>query len=476
MHVAMIASECEPFAKTGGLADVVDALSRALGELGHEVDVYLPRYRGVEPSGPAHTLALDVPAGGKGRRRVRLLTAAADGYRLRLVDHRPSYDRRGLYLEVGRDYADNAARFALLGRSALEAMRREGSKPDIVHGHDWQAGPALLLLRHRYDDDELLRAMPTLLTCHNLAYHGWTDRRAADTQLDLPATVGRPDGVDLLAEGIRAATLVNTVSPTFARESLRPELGMGLADTLRALGDSYFGILNGIDTELWDPATDSALPARYAVDDLAGKEACRAALCAELGLSGDGPLLGLVGRLDPQKGFDLLTAVASDLLAAGARICVLGTGDASLIAELADLAATFPERLAVIDRFDRDLARRIYAGADLFMMPSRFEPSGQGQMIALRYGTLPVVRATGGLADTVRDADADPLAGNGFVFGPARAPAFVDACRRAMAALADEPRRRQLQRRGMTTDFSWRVPAEQYVAAYRRAREAVGAA
>jgi starch synthase len=471
MHVAMIASECEPFAKTGGLADVVDALSRALGGLGHEVDVYLPRYRGVEPPGPAESLLLEVPDGGGRRRRVKLLSSAADGYLLRLVDHPPSYDRPELYFEAGRDYPDNAARFALLGRAALEAMRRERRAPDVVHGHDWQAGPALLLLRHRYQRDELLRAMPSLLTCHNLAYHGWTGRRVADTQLDLPPTVGTTDGVDLLAEGIRGATLVNTVSPTFARESLEPELGMGLAETLRALGDRYFGILNGIDTALWDPATDTALPANYSLDDLAGKDACRTALCAELELSGDGPLLGLVGRLDPQKGFDLLAAAAPELLAAGARICVLGTGDASLIAELAALATDFPHRLAVVDRFDRDLARRIYAGTDLFLMPSRFEPSGQGQMIALRYGTLPVVRATGGLADTVRDADADPVDGNGFVFGPARAAAFAAACRRAMSALTDEPRRRALQRRGMSTDFSWRSPAEQYVDAYQRARE-----
>jgi starch synthase len=470
MRIAMVASECEPYAKTGGLADVVDALSRALGRLGHEVDVYLPRYRGVEPPTRPAELALAVPTGSGRAADVRLLSASADGYRLRLVDHPDSYDRPDYYVAEGRDYPDNGARFTLLGRTALEAMRAEGVGADIVHGHDWEGAPALLLLRHRYADEPLLRGTAAMLTGHNLAYHGWVPRREVPRQLDLPTSVGSRDGVDLLREGILAADQVNTVSPTFAVESLRSELGMGVDDALRSLGDRYVGILNGIDASLWDPATDDALPARYAAHDLAGKAECRAALAAELDLSPDGPILGMVGRLDPQKGFDLLARAAPRLLAAGARLCVLGTGDRSLIAELQALAATHRSQLAVVDRFDRDLARRIYAGADCFLMPSRFEPSGQGQMIALRYGTVPVVRATGGLADTVRDADAMPD-GNGFTFGPAEPAALADACERAMAALADEPRWRSIQARGMAADFSWRGPAQRYLELYRRAAQ-----
>ncbi|HUG47045.1 MAG TPA: glycogen/starch synthase [Candidatus Limnocylindria bacterium] len=468
MRIAMVSSECEPFAKTGGLADVVDALSRALGQAGHEVDVYLPRYRGVEPPGEPEVLELSTPTGEGTDVSVRLLSSPADGYRLRLVEHQPGFDRPDFYVQDGRDYPDNGARFTLLGRTALEAMRAEGRAADVLHAHDWEGVPAILLLRQRYGRDPLLAHMPTLLSCHNLAYHGWVPRGEVARQLDLPPGVGAPDGVDLLREGILAADLVNTVSPTFAAESRRREMGMGVDDALRARGDRYFGILNGIDTELWDPATDDALPQTYSADDQAGKAVCRSALARELGLAADGALFGMVGRLDPQKGFDLLAQAAPRLLAAGARLVVLGTGDRSLIGGLQELARTHEGRLAVVDRFDRDLARRIYAGADCFLMPSRFEPSGQGQMISLRYGTIPVVRATGGLADTVRDAD-EHSDGNGFSFLPADAAALADACERAMAALADERRWRAVQQRGMAQDFSWRRPAAEYLAAYQRA-------
>jgi starch synthase len=466
----MISSECEPFAKTGGLADVVDALARALGTLGHEVDVYLPRYRGVDPPATPDVQQLEVPMA-DGAASVRLLSAAARGYRLRLVDHPPSYDRADYYVDDGADYPDNGARFALLGRTALEAMSSERQPIDVIHGHDWQAGPALLLLRHRYAADPALGGVATMLSCHNLAYHGWVRRADAHAQLDLPPAIGSADGVDLLREGILAADVVNTVSPTYARESRAPDFGGGLDAVLRSLGDRYLGILNGIDTELWNPATDDALPARYSSNDLTGKQVCRSALCAELGLAPDGPLLGMIGRLDPQKGFDLLTETAPALIAAGARICVLGTGDHGLISELAQLARARPQSVAVIDRFDRELARRIYAGADCFLMPSRFEPCGQGQMIALRYGTIPIVRRTGGLADTVADADSQPADGNGFSFERPVAAELADACRRAMAALADPERWRTIQQRAMAADHAWARPATEYVTAYRRARQ-----
>ena len=476
MRIAMIASECEPYAKTGGLADVVDALSRALGQQGHEVDVYLPRYRGVNPPNPAERLALNVPVGHGQSVSVVLWSSQGRGYRLRLVDHPPSFDRPDYYVTepgAGEDFADNGFRFSLLARTALESMRVENRPVDIVHGHDWEGAPGVLLRRFVYADDQVVSRAATMLTCHNLAYHGWVPRSEVAGQLDLPAAVGAADGVDLLREGILAADMVNTVSPGFAAESLTTEFGAGVDDVLRSLGDRYLGIINGIDTELWNPATDAELAARYSAADLSGKAACRAALCAELELDPKGPLLAMVSRLDPQKGFDLVAAAARDLLADGARICVLGTGDQRLISELAELAASDAgrARLAVVARFDRGLARRMYAGADAFLMPSRFEPCGTGQMIALRYGTVPIVRATGGLRDTVIDADANPEAGTGFAFDAAQPVAFVDACRRAMAALRDAPRWQQIQQRGMRVDFSWRGPARDYVAAYRRATE-----
>ncbi len=475
----MIASECEPLAKTGGLADVVDALSRALGRNGHEVDVYLPWYRDLRPPADLRPTKLTVPVGrdpstpeaadaSRPRTQVTVWSGAADGYRLRLVEDPPSFDRGGLYGDESGDYLDNAARFTLLGRAALEQMRTEARPPDVLHGHDWQAGPAMISLLTRYAPDPLFARTATMLTCHNLAYHGWVPRERA-WQLDLPPEVGDVHGVDLLREAASITELVTTVSPRYAEESRTPEYGAGMDDVLRRRGDAYIGILNGIDTALWDPASDPALAAHYSAADPSGKLHCRADLCTRLGLDPAGPIFGLVGRLDPQKGFDLATAAALRMLELGARIVVLGTGDLSLVAGLQALAVTWPDRLVVLDRFDRDEARRIYAGADLFLMPSRFEPSGQGQLIALRYGTIPVVRSTGGLADTIRDADRDPATGNGFAFGPALPEALLEAAVRAMAAMGDPTRHAAIQARGMTEDVSWARPAELYEAAYRRA-------
>jgi starch synthase len=480
MRIAMISSECEPYAKTGGLADVVDALARALGQEGHQVDVYLPRYRGLEVPDGALKTPLQVPTGTDGTTTlVTVVTASGNGYRLRLIDHPASFDRPAYYGGAEGDYPDNGARFALLGRAALEQSRADGEPMDVIHGHDWQSGPALLLLRHVYRSDPILGRAASMLTCHNLAYHGWVPRERA-APLGLPASVGKADGVDLLREGIAAADLVNTVSPTYAAESTTEAFGAGLDDLLRARGDAYLGIINGIDTELWDPATDAALPASYSLEDVSGKIACKTTLMERLGIaaavSDEGwdergaPLLGLIGRLDPQKGFDLLAGAAGDLLSMGVRIVVLGSGDHRLIEGLQAEALGREHRLSVNERFDRDLARQIYAGIDVFLMPSRFEPCGQGQMIALRYGTVPLVRSTGGLADTIVDEDEDPLNGNGFVFLPAERAALVGAADRAIAAFRDRDRWDALQRRGMVQDFSWRGPARQYVAAYQRAR------
>jgi starch synthase len=479
MRIVMVASECEPFAKTGGLADVVDALARALGRRGHTVDVVLPFYRGLRPpEGPLRRQTVSVAVGGRpGERRdvgdqatVDLVDGQADGYRLRLVDHPYSFDRSDYYVDGGTDYPDNAARFTLLARAAAAGIVLDGQPVDVLHGHDWEAGPALLALqaaRGSRHPTELTGATG-ILTCHNLAYHGWTSAERTWQLGDLlPIAPASRDGVDLLREGIGAADLVNTVSPGFARESLGVEMGGGVDDLLRRLGDRYSGIVNGIDTELWNPSTDTSLPSAFSRDDMAGKVVCRSDLAARHGLDPDGPIFGMVGRLDPQKGFDLVAGAAERLVAAGGRLVVLGTGDHGLVSDLKALAARLPDRIVVTDRFDRDEARRIYAGSDAFLMPSRFEPCGQGQMISLRYGTVPVVRRTGGLADTVFDADGQPD-GNGFVFGPSEPGALLEAATRAIAAWRDRPRWSALVSRGMAIDHSWDGPATQYEALYRR--------
>jgi starch synthase len=500
MRIAMVASECEPFAKTGGLADVVDALARALGSLGHEVDVYLPRYRGlVPPASPSERLVLQLPSPepavlaavhpGEASLTVDLLTAQAEGYRLRLVDDPHSFHRAGYYGEHGSDYPDNGARFALFARAALEAIRAENRPIDIIHGHDWQAGPLILALASRYRFDPVLRVSATALTVHNSAYHGWVPRDRAWT-LDVPAGAGEPGGVDLLREAISRADMVNTVSPTYAAQAVLPEYGAGIDDVLRARGDRFVGILNGIDPERWNPATDELLPAVYSVDDPAGKAACKRDLATRLSIdveaSPDGaaehrwdgrgaPIFAMIGRLDPQKGFDLLSEAAPELIAAGARIVLLGSGDEHLVDGLRRLAEQHPGRVFVLDRFDREEARRIYAGADVLLMPSRFEPCGQSQMIALRYGTIPLVRCTGGLADTIRDVDTDGDAGNGFVFEPPDPTALVGAARRAIEAYRNRARWEALVQRGMRLEFSWARSAPAYVAAYDRAIAAHGA-
>ena len=500
-RVIFVASECEPWAKTGGLADVVDALARALGRTGVAVDVYLPAYRTARRPAMSERLTLAIPAGDHDRpsvggadddlgrlgrdagdvATVDILSGPADGYRLRLVDHAFHFDRSGFYGDEAGDYPDNGARFALFCRAALEAARVEGRPIDVIHGHDWQGALALLYRDTHYEGDPVIGPAATVLTVHNLAYHGWVPReRCGDLQL--PRSVGEAAGVDLLREGIRAADIVTTVSPTYARQALTPEYGMGLDRDLRARGERFTGIMNGIDPRVWDPATDASLPLRYAARADTGrsvatvseaKRAAKADLARRHGLSGAQrrPLLGMIGRLDPQKGFDLLAGAADGIVDAGALLIVLGTGDADLLRGLRAVGEARPGRIAVVDRFDRAEARRIYAGSDVFLMPSRFEPSGQGQLIAFRYGTPVVARLTGGLADSVVDAGAAPLAGTGFLFDEPTPDALLRAVRRALTMYADRPRWNALRRRVMSLDHSWAVPAGRYIAEYRRALE-----
>jgi len=484
LRVVFLAAECEPWAKTGGLADVVDALARALGRLPgraveRPVDVFLPRYRTVpEPPRVAAETVVRVPdpRAPAGTSDVTVVDVPADGYRLRLVDHPAAFDRAGFYGDAAGDYADNAWRFGQFCRTALEALRAEGRPVDVVHLHDWHTGPAAIFRDARYADDPIVGRAAIVTTIHNLAYHGWTPRRQL-AQLGLRPGDGviaaDAEGVDLLGQAIERAELVNTVSPGYAAEALTPAFGMGLDGTLRSLGDRFIGILNGLDNTVWDPSTDADLAATYGPDALGGKAACRADLLTRVGFdsSDPGPVLGLIGRLDPQKGFDLLAGAATQLLRRGARLVVLGSGHPELADPFRDLAARQPTRVALLERFDRVMARRIYAGSDLFLMPSRFEPCGQGQMIALRYGTPPVVHRTGGLADTVIDVSAHPRTGTGFVFDEPTVDGLVAACERAIGAhRSGGAGWVRLQRRGMAVDFDWVTgSAPRYVEAYRRA-------
>jgi starch synthase len=485
MRVIFIAAECEPWAKVGGLGDVVDALARAMAHvpdaLDEPIEVFLPRYRCVSiPAGTtldARQLRVPDPSADASV-EVTLRSFQAEGYRLRLVDHPPAYDRDGVYGDAAGDFPDNARRFALLARAALETRRAEGRPVDVIALHDWHACPAALFRDLAYADDPVIGRAAVTLTLHNLSYHGWTPRdRVAQLGLGDDPAIGDAWGVNLLREGIRRAEVVNTVSPTYAREVLRPEMGGGLDGDLIARGTSFVGILNGIDEGLWDPSRDGAIAAPYDANDRTGKAACREDLCARVGFDGadPAPILGVVGRLDPQKGFDLVAGAAPALAADGARIVALGSGDPGLVAGMRAAAAAHPGRIAMVERFDRDLARRIYAGADLFLMPSRFEPCGQGQMIAMRYGTPPVARRTGGLADTIVDLHEDPAGGTGFLFDDETPDALRFACERAVAVLRDPDRRRWdgMVGRAMATDWAWeRASAPAYAAMFERAVDA----
>jgi len=484
MRVAMLAAECEPWAKTGGLADVVDALARALGgtdpdALETPIEVFMPRYRGVPvPSTIERSAELRVPdpQSPSGSSTVTVIDVAADGYRLRLIDHPAAFDREGFYGDAAGDYADNAWRFGLFCRAALEALRADGRPIDVLHLHDWHTGPAAIFRDTRYADDPVIGGAAILMTLHNLAYHGWTPRDRLP-QLGLVPGDGvvavDTNGIDLLLSGIERAELANTVSPGFAVEALRPEFGMGLDSTLRAMGDRFSGILNGLDTTVWDPATDPDTAAPYSLVDRSGKTACRADLLTRLGFDAadPGPVVGMIGRLDPQKGFDLLADAAPTLLENGVRIVVQGSGHPSLADRFRALAEHRPEQVALIERFDRAMARRIYAGSDFFAMPSRFEPCGQGQMIALRYGTPPIVHRVGGLADTVIDETTHRGRGTGFVFDQPTVGALMRASEAAMRMHeGGGPAWDGLLDRAMAVDFDWvRGSAPKYLAAYQRA-------
>jgi starch synthase len=477
LRILMVASEATPFAKTGGLGDVLGALPPALRDAGVDVRLVLPWYPSARRvTGPLRLLGRPVPVrlGGEDL-NVRVRRGTHRDTPVYFLDLPEFFDRPGLYGEGGTDYPDNARRFALLGRAALELSRALRFVPDVVHAHDWQAAMAIIDLRHRLWHDPFFTATGTLLTIHNLGYQGLFPP-AVLADLDLDPTLYAIDGlefhgeVSLLKGAIRFADHISTVSPTYCREIQTPAYGVGLDGLLRARRTRLHGILNGLDGQLWSPATDRALTERYSVARLSGKTAGKLALQGELGLTVDPlvPLAAMVTRLDPQKGLDLLFESWGLLLARGLQIVILGSGHPAYEQRLRELAGRAPGRVAVVTSFDDPLARRIYAASDLFLMPSRYEPCGLGQLIALRYGSVPLVHATGGLADTIHDPQTDPKRANGFVFHEFSVPAFLAALDRLLALRSADPSGwAVLVRRGMRQDFSWRRAANRYLDLYR---------
>ena len=479
MRILHVASELAPFAKTGGLADVLAGLAPALAAAGHEVIVAVPRYRsmmhGNEPAGVAQRLRKFAVQLGGSRLEVGLWEGAFPGQpraRMWLIDHPPSFDRDGIYgPPSGGDFSDNARRFALLDRAALDIAHELDLWPDVVHAHDWQAGPALLYaLRPPVD-----RVRPRrVFTIHNLAFQGLFPPSVVD-ELGLPREQFTPDGyefwgkVSFLKAGIAVADSITTVSPRYAEEIKGLEAGCGLDGMLRAQAAKLTGIVNGIDEQVWNPASDPYLGCSYETTSLQLKRGCKSSLQRALGLPQrtDLPLIGSVARITEQKGFDLVAKALPRLLQEGLQYVVLGTGDPALVQQLRELEAAHPQAVRVRIGFDEELAHRIVAGSDLYLMPSRFEPCGLNQLYAQAYGTPPIVRATGGLYDTVVDFDQKSDSGTGFMFDAYTEVALEATVRRAIVTWRDRKAFARLQRRGMEQDFSWREPAKQYQRLYR---------
>jgi starch synthase len=478
MRVVMAASEAVPFAKTGGLGDVVGALPRALKRLGLDVVVVLPAYRSISPERFAlrrTQWTLQVPVS-KETVTAAVLQGELDGGAIPVyfIEADAYFARAGLYGTPDGDYLDNAERFAFFSRAILALAARIGA-PDVLHCHDWQTALAPVFLRADAQRYPALDALRTVFTVHNLGYQGlfwhfdW-HLLNLDWSYFTPSCLEFYGKINYLKGGIICADAITTVSPTYAQEIQTPEFGHGLDGVLVARRQALTGILNGVDYDEWSPDRDPHIAAHYSAGDLAGKAACKADLQRTVGLPVDAhvPLIGIVSRLADQKGFDLLAEIAPQLLRKRLQMVILGSGDARYQEMFQELAARFKKRLAVQIKFDNALAHKIEAGSDMFLMPSRYEPCGLNQIYSLRYGTIPIVRATGGLQDTIIDYTPARRDSTGFKFDEYRGTALRTCIDRALRAHRDPASWQQLVQHAMHADFSWDRSAEEYARLYKR--------
>jgi len=481
VKVLFATPECAPYVKTGGLGDVSAALPATLAALGHDVRLLMPAYQGMNVSGEAGQ-GVDIPAYGPWPAAQLLPVKADNGVTLLLLACPALYQRSGgPYVDAGgRDYADNLVRFGFLSRIAALLGTAWSPLPDwraeVVHANDWPTALAPLFLAQARESLAPDPVAASVITIHNIAFQGVFPLDAADL-LGIPGHWRGIDGVEfwgqlsMLKAGLQFADAITTVSPTYAREIQTQAFGVGLDGVLRAQAGKLTGILNGIDTQAWNPASDPLIPHRYTATDLSGKARNKAALQARCGLSvqAGAPLFGVVSRLTAQKGIDLVLAGLEQVLAGGGQLVVLGQGEAGLQRALAEAAQQHPQQVSVHLDFSESLAHLIEAGADCFLMPSRFEPCGLNQMYSQAYGTPPLVAATGGLADSVRDATADPQGGTGFVMREAGQAGFDDALQRARQAWNDRAAWHRIQVNGMTRPFGWEASATRYLDVYQQA-------
>ncbi|HEX73512.1 MAG TPA: glycogen synthase GlgA [Candidatus Hydrogenedentes bacterium] len=480
LKILFVTSELTPLVSTGGLADVAAALPRALHAQGCDVRVVMPRYRSIaghyrgEPAGMCMAdLGVKMEYGA-----LRRTTAPGTKIPLYFIEHEGYFGRERPYGVGAYEYDDNAERFCFFSQAVLHGLAQNGWRPDVVHCNDWHTAPIPVFMRTRYRADAFWGRVPALFTIHNIAFQGrYSADKFASTGFEpwlfSPQYVECEGDMNLMKGAIAFATRLNTVSPRYAREIQTPEYGAGLDGMLRTRSGDLRGILNGVDYEHWNPATDPHIAANYDVDDLKGKAVCKRALQKTFGLpQRNAPVFGLVSRLYWQKGVDILADAMDRLAAMELQFVFLGAGDPELENRLADIARRHPDKVAARFSFDAPLAHQVQAGSDFFVMPSRYEPCGLSQLYSLAYGTVPVVRKTGGLADSVRDVN--PVHwkrgdATGITFVPLTPEAILRAVRRAMELYADKKRLAKVRRAGMREDFSWDRSCREYIRLYEEA-------
>ena len=479
MRVLFVSSEVVPFAKTGGLADVAGALPKAIKEIGHDIRVYMPRYKKIDSEKWKLMLAakgIEVEMGGA-KEEVDILETKMPGSDLMVyfAENRHFAGRDELYVDRGRDYPDNCEAFLAFCRAAIPCLKRLDWIPDVIHCNDWQSAPLVLYLHELRRRQPTLKRTASVYSIHNMAYQG----SFSEEKIPLLNEIDRGNlvlqgKINFAKAGVLFSDVISTVSETYSREIQTEEFGYGLDPLMQKRSADVYGIVNGLDYGLWNPARDPRIVKRFSRMTLSLKVQNKDALQEEMGLPvKDVPLIGMISRLDVQKGFDILAEAIEEIMHLNCQLVVLGTGDPKYHKLLEKMKKEYPEHIGIKLGFDADLAQRIYAGSDMFLMPSKYEPCGLGQLISFKYGTIPVVRKTGGLADTVHDFDPESGKGDGFVFEEYSASALLDAIKRAMSVYSNRSVWKDIQEKVMQYDYSWDASAKKYVSLYMKALDKV---
>ena len=485
LRILFLSSEVAPFAKTGGLADVASALPKALLEMGHDIRVMMPKYGTINDRRYVLREVIRLKEIKVDINGVEHVASAKSAFipdskvQVYFIEYPPYFNRDDLYVDpkTKSDYPDNAERFTMFCKSVLETIKLLHWEPQIIHCNDWQTALIPWFLKNEYSSESFASSSKTLLSIHNMAYQGnftvdnLEKMGIQGASEDSLGALRYFDNINFLKAGILTADKITTVSPTYAREVVSdPEIGAGMEEYLKQRSQDFEGILNGVDYSEWNPATDSLIPQTFTSEDIDAKLENKKALLKACKFTGDEakPLIGVVTRLAEQKGLELIVEAIPEIVKMDARLVVLGTGEDRYHKAFKELVKKYKDNVAVFLKFDNELAHLIEAGSDLFLMPSRYEPSGLNQMYSLKYGTIPVVRKTGGLADSVQDYLQDPKQGNGFVFEEFTTTALVGAIQNALNVYKDRKKWQELMVRGMTSDYSWPVAAEKYVNIYSK--------